>query len=104
MTEIEERSGDHTEALQKPVPRTDTENTADGVYRRGAPVYRAAGWQGVLPLPPAAKQPLPTGFTGYDGLWPTDEQVTRWMSQKPAASNLGVRVEHGVVVLDIDAL
>lgn len=73
------------------------------IFRRGAQIYREAGWRGVLPLPPAAKQPPPKGFTGYDGAWPTDDQITHWMANEPARSNLGVRIEYGILVLDIDA-
>jgi hypothetical protein len=72
------------------------------IYSRAAYIYREAGWRGVLPLPPAAKQPPPKGFTGYDGAWPTDDQIAHWMATEPARSNLGVRVEYGILVLDVD--
>ncbi len=103
MIEQAERLGDHIEARQKPVPRTDTEITADGVYRRGAPVYRAAGWHGVLPLPPAQKFPPPTGFTGHDGAWPTENQIAAWVADRPAEANLMLRVNYGLIGVDVDA-
>ena len=78
-------------------------NSAWSVYAVGAQVYREAGWQGVLPLPPEAKSPPPKGFTGYDGAWPTDDQIAHWMTTEPARSNLGVRVQHGLLGIDIDA-
>lgn len=82
------------------IPETAGDDTS--VYRRGAQVYREAGWQGVLPLPPAAKNPPPRGFTGYDGAWPTDAQIAHWMETEPARSNLGLRVEFGMLTLDTD--
>ena len=78
-------------------------NPDSPIYGSGAQLYREAGWRGVLPLPPAAKKPPPSGFTGYDGAWPTDDQVAHWIATEPSRSNLGVRVEYGILVLDIDA-
>ncbi len=75
----------------------------DGIYRRAAPLYRAAGWRGVLPLPPRQKWPPPKGFTGYDGVWPSDEQIARWSAERPPDANLGLRVDYGFVGLDVDA-
>jgi len=75
----------------------------DCIYGRGVWLYREAGWRGVLPLPPAAKSPPPKGFTGYDGSWPTTAQVEEWVALRPSDSNLMLRVEHGVVGIDVDA-
>lgn len=79
-----------------------TEQTSGGPFAEGAGCWRAAGWDGTLPLPPQTKWPPPTGFTGHDGTWPTDEQVATWASTQPTA-NLAVRVPDGVIGLDIDA-
>lgn len=73
------------------------------IYRRGVQLYRRAGWRGVLPLPPGAKSPPPKGFTGYDGQWPTDAQINEWVDVRPPGSNLGLRLEHGVIGVDVDA-
>jgi hypothetical protein len=73
-----------------------------GVYARGACLYRAAGWRGVLPLPPKAKYPPPVGFTGHDGAWPTDEQIDEWSARK-ADGNLSLRVDYGFMGIDTDA-
>ena len=75
----------------------------DATYGRGAPLYREAGWPGVLPLPPAAKSPPPKGFTGRDGKWPTAGQIEEWVALKPPASNLMLRIGHGVIGIDVDA-
>ena len=72
------------------------------VYRRGAAVYRAAGWRGVLVLPNAEKFPPPAGFTGWLGAWPTDEQIEAWRVSRPGG-NLLVRAEPGVLGFDADA-
>lgn len=33
-------------------------------YTAAAPMYRAAGWMQVIPLPEGRKTPPPAGFTG----------------------------------------
>lgn len=66
-------------------------------------MYRDAGWRGVLPLPPASKFPPPKGFTGYDGAWPTNAQIDLWIADRPADSNLMLRLNHGLVGIDVDA-
>jgi hypothetical protein len=104
VTQNAELPGDYAEAIrQEPVPETDTEDTPEGVYRRGAPLYRAAGWHGVMPLPPTQKAPPPGGFTGHDGAWPSDDQIAGWIKGKPAASNLMLRINYGLVGIDVDA-
>jgi hypothetical protein len=48
------------------------------------------------------KRPGVGGFTGYDGGWPTDGEIAEWMAKRPIA-NLGLRVDYGILVLDVDA-
>ncbi|MGZ4524857.1 MAG: bifunctional DNA primase/polymerase [Mycobacterium sp.] len=79
------------------------QHDSDYIYRRGAGLYREAGWRGVLPLPPGKKVPPPTGFTGYDGAWPTDQQIEWWIAHEPTDANLGLRVSYGFVGIDVDA-
>ncbi|OBI29826.1 hypothetical protein A5710_20750 [Mycolicibacter sinensis] len=57
----------------------------------------------MLPFPPGSKSPPPAGFTGYDGQWPTDTQIGEWVNLGPRDSNLGLRLEHGVIGVDVDA-
>jgi len=72
------------------------------IYGLGAPVYREAGWSGVLPLHALEKKrPGVRGFIGHDGRWPTDADVADWMLQF-SINNLGLRVEYGILVLDFD--
>lgn len=72
-------------------------------YRDAAQLYRDAGWLGVLPLRPREKVPHLAGFTGYEGAWPTNEQITGWIGGQPADANLMLRVNYGVVGIDVDA-
>lgn len=73
-----------------------------GIYSRAASIYRKADWRGVLPMhPQEPKRPGVGGFTGYDGDWPTDAQIANWISERPD-TNLGLRVEYGILVLDVD--
>lgn len=71
-------------------------------YAAAAPLYRAAGWMQVIPLPEGRKTPPPSGFTGRSRRPVTDEQVQVWSQATPNA-NTGIVIPEGVLVLDIDA-
>jgi putative DNA primase/helicase len=71
-----------------------------GPYARAAEVYRAAGWQGVLPV--VGKNTPPGGFTGRQGAWPDDDQVRRWIAER-GADNVGLRLPADVIGIDVDA-
>lgn len=71
-------------------------------YAAAAPLYRAAGWTQVIPLPEGRKTPPPSGFTGRSRKPVTDEQVRLWAQANPNA-NTGLVIPEGVLVLDIDA-
>ncbi|ACJ52218.1 bifunctional DNA primase/polymerase [Bifidobacterium longum] len=71
-------------------------------YAAAAPLYRAAGWMQVIPLPEGHKTPPPSGFTGRSRKPVTDEQVQVWSQATPNA-NTGIVIPEGVLVLDIDA-
>lgn len=71
-------------------------------YATAAPLYRAAGWMQVIPLPEGRKTPPPSGFTGRSRKPVTDEQVQVWSQATPNA-NTGIVIPEGVLVLDIDA-
>lgn len=71
-------------------------------YAAAAPLYRAAGWMQVIPLPEGRKTPPPSGFTGRNRKPVTDEQVQVWSQATPDA-NTGIVIPEGVLVLDIDA-
>lgn len=43
------------------------------------------------------------GWTGYDGGWPDDDQVSAWSREEPADANLMLRINHGVIGIDVDA-
>ncbi|SKG74568.1 bifunctional DNA primase/polymerase famiily protein [Mycobacteroides abscessus subsp. bolletii] len=104
MTTNEGRPGEESaEATKDPSLKVYYEDTRSGVYRVGAPVYRDAGWCGVLPLPPAQKFPPPKGFTGHDGEWPTSERIENWIAERPADANLMLRINYGLVGIDVDA-
>lgn len=71
-------------------------------YAAAAPLYRAAGWMQVIPLPEGRKTLPPSGFTGRSRKPVTDEQVRFWSQSDPTA-NTGIVIPEGVLVLDIDA-
>lgn len=71
-------------------------------YAAAVPLYRAAGWMQVIPLPEGCKTPPPAGFTGRSRKPVTDEQVQVWSQATPNA-NTGIVIPEGVLVLDIDA-
>ncbi|ETT28770.1 DNA primase/helicase [Rhodococcus aetherivorans] len=80
-----------------------TDADHDAIYSRGAPVYRRAGWTAPLPFPPREKFPPPAGWSGHDGRWPDDAQIGLWAREHPASSNLGLRLDYGIVGIDVDA-
>lgn len=71
-------------------------------YAQSAPLYRAAGWMQVIPLPEGRKTPPPSGYTGRSRKPVTDEQIQLWSQANPNA-NTGIVIPEGVLVLDIDA-
>jgi len=70
-------------------------------YGTAAPLYLAAGWVGVLPLPYGRKTPPPDGFTGRQGVDPTLAEVRAWVRRFPGG-NVALRLPPQVVGLDLD--
>lgn len=71
-------------------------------YGLAAPVYRAAGWLGVLPLPARRKKLPPTGFSGKNGVDPDDAQIDKWRASR-VSGNLALRLPEDVLGVDVDA-
>src|SRR3546814_11556954 len=80
---------------------TDPEPAPAGPYAAAADTYWRAGWRGVLPLPPRSKGPVPTGWTGNDGAWPSYPDIHAWIEDRPGG-NLALRLPPGVLGLDVD--
>lgn len=70
-------------------------------YAAVALTYRDAGWAGVLPLPPRRKNSPPSGYTGYQGVDPTDDEIDNWVRVK-VTNNIGIRMPVGIVGYDAD--
>ena len=83
---------------------TDEGATAveSGNYARALEAYKAAGWRGVLPLPPMAKMPPPRGCTGGEGRWPSRADEVDWSLTFPDDANVALRLPEDVVGLDVD--
>jgi hypothetical protein len=73
-----------------------------GPYGEAAWAYRAAGWAGVLPLPPHAKTAPPGGYTGWAGLEPSGADVQTWVDGPQGDGNIALRLPSGVYGLDVD--
>lgn len=70
-----------------------------------APEYRAAGWKGTLFAPYRAKGNPPAGYTGYNGKYPTDEQIEHKIENASAAGrryNIVLRMSDDVIGIDVD--
>lgn len=96
-----------TEYEEAPRPGTEepeadqvVESIVPGVYDRVAPEYYDAGWPGVIPLNGEGNPP--TGYTGYEGKWPTREQVAIWCVQQPNAK-VALRAPDDIIGIDVDA-
>jgi hypothetical protein len=78
----------------------------DDPYATGAPLYLAAGWTGVLPLPPGKKTPPPTRYTGWNGKDPSSKMIETWCNETvgdfQAASNIAIHMPDGWVGIDVD--
>lgn len=71
-------------------------------YADAARLYWDAGWRGILPLPPSAKKPVPTGWTGREGQWPSWADIFAWAEDRHGA-NLGLRLPAHAIGIDVDA-
>lgn len=69
-------------------------------YADSFDAYWRAGWRGVLPLPPRKKTYPPTGYTGYDGAWPSYADCTAWSEE--GERNVCLRMPGDVVGVDVD--
>jgi len=69
-----------------------------------APLLWKRGWHGVLPLPKGRKSPVPDGWSGHRGAWPSWADVVAWIDHpdRPAVGNTAIRLPEGIVGLDID--
>jgi hypothetical protein len=79
-------------------PETDA---TPGPYATAAPTYWAAGWRGILPLPANAKTPVPRGYTGTGGTWPSYPDVQAWTEDR-GHGNIALRLPPDVLGVDVD--
>jgi KaiC/GvpD/RAD55 family RecA-like ATPase len=74
-----------------------------GPYAAGATLYWAAGWRGIIPLPPKAKKLPPAGYTGAGGLYPSYPDVDTWATGPEGQGNIALRMPPNVLGIDVDA-
>lgn len=72
-----------------------------GPYGQAASAYWDAGWRGILPLPLQAKKPVPVGWTGNHGEWPSYPDVMAWV-QDMGGGNIALRLPSDVLGIDCD--
>lgn len=75
--------------------------SVNGPYGAAANGLFAAGWRGILLLPPNQKAPPPTGQTGAGGTWPSGADVWATAEEHPEG-NVGIRLPPTVLGLDVD--
>ncbi|WP_242908694.1 bifunctional DNA primase/polymerase [Actinomadura terrae] len=73
-----------------------------GPYAQAYDPYRRAGWTGVLPLPAHRKKPVPRGWTGSGGAWPSFADCAAWADGPEGAGNIALRLPPGVIGVDVD--
>ena len=80
-------------------------------YRVAARDYFGAGWSPV-PLPVGQKDPVADGFTGVNGAYVDETQLTRWLKPRGRADagklnfppgNIALRLPRYVIGIDVDA-
>ena len=83
------------------MPDTDTPQATP--YADGAAELWNAGWRGVLPTKkPGTKWPIPEGYTGYEGAYPSYADLQAWTEDKPT-SNIALRMPKDIIGIDVDA-
>lgn len=87
----------HVDSITQMPPAQARES--GGPFLRAYTAYRDAGWMGTLPLPLGQKFPPPSGYTGYDGAWPSDDQSMKWARSK---QNIALRLPNNVIGIDVD--
>ena len=70
-------------------------------YADTAEQYWDAGWRGIIPIPAGRKKPAPTGYTGWNGEYPSWADIATWVDHRPD-SNLALRLPPTVLGLDVD--
>lgn len=73
-----------------------------GPYASAALDYWRAGWHGTIPLPARAKHPVPRGWTGAAGHWPSRADLQAWLDGNEAGGNLALRLPAHVIGVDVD--
>ena len=79
---------------------SDPQPEQHGPYAAAATKYHAAGWA-PLPLPHGKKGPVPRGWTGREGAWPSGADVWAW-TEDHGDGNIALRLPPTVVGFDID--
>lgn len=72
-------------------------------YKTAALRYYTHGWQGPLPIgsKPKEKTHPPAGYTGNDGVWPDEDQITEWVRARSEV-NIALRLPREVIGVDVD--
>ena len=76
--------------------------SAEPPYAAAAGIYWDLGWRGIIPVHPADKGRVPAGFTGYDGIDVTRENLEWFVKSKPGY-NVGLRQPDDIIGIDVDA-
>lgn len=72
-------------------------------YKDAALRYMTHGWVGPLPVGTGRgqKKTPPDGYTGNDGIWPTEDQIADWVRTKPDV-NIALRLPPDIIGIDVD--
>lgn len=77
-----------------------------GPYARAVLLWRKAGWLGTLPVVGKGHDkdngPVPAGFTGNHGRWPSLDNITHWINIR-GNNNIVLRLPENVIGIDVDA-
>jgi hypothetical protein len=72
-----------------------------GPYAAASHQYLRAGWA-PLPLPYGQKKPVPDGWTGNTGAWPSGPDVQEFVEHR-GGGNIALRLPPNVVGVDVDS-
>lgn len=72
------------------------------VFTSAVPLYWAAGWRGIIPVPAVTKHPPPEGFTGTEGRDTTVEQLVAWTGNGYSDHSVALRMPECIIGIDVD--
>jgi hypothetical protein len=80
---------------------TTLDSEGNTPFKQAAQAYWKSGWGNPIPL--TGKFPPVTGYTGWEGRTVSYVDMQSWLDDDQTPPNVALRLQHGVVGIDVDA-